>query len=350
MDNDRRKIRPRAGDSPLYFGSVRFFKNLIFIAVCVMILVPSLLAVKFYRQSIQPPPPEEAVPASADAPLTEENPEQLFEPEHTGTAARDGEAQPAHASDNGEAGSGEPAPAHEVPASADPPSYEALYPDFYAPQPYAATNRVENTIYITFDDGPSERTDELLKILAEKNVKATFFVVGQSDPTNLARMRKLVEAGHTIGMHSYSHDYAKVYSSVEGFLEEFYQIFTQIREATGVTPTVFRFPGGSINGYDGGFYQEIISEMIRRGFVPFDWNISSEDATTNGALPAEKLAKNVVEGAHGKVRGFVLFHDSSQKTTSPPAVAIAIDQLRDMGFEFAAITPDTLPVLYNYRH
>ncbi len=315
----------------MYFGSVRFFKNLIFLAVCVLILIPTLLAVKYYRLSEQQEVSADVEPPSHESTIAQSTANAVFEP--------DGSPQSASPAED-DAGA-------VLPAAADPPEYQNLYPDFYAPQPYCATERASNTIYLTFDDGPSDRTDEILRVLDEKKVKATFFVIGQSNEKNLVRMRKIVEAGHTIGMHSYSHDYATVYASVESFLGEFYKNFLQIREATGVTPTVFRFPGGSINGYDGGFYQEIISEMIRRGFVPFDWNVSSEDAV--GARESvDDIVNHVVNGAGGKVRGFVLFHDSSAKTTTAQAIGPVIDRLRAMGFDFAAVTPSTLPVLYSY--
>ncbi|MBQ9459523.1 MAG: polysaccharide deacetylase [Oscillospiraceae bacterium] len=317
----------------MYLGSVRFFKNLIFVAVCILILIPTLLAVKFHRQIEQlqaEPPVSEVTPD--DAPELN-SPDGTFEPDRRVPEQEPSDAEPSKDAE---------------PISADPPSYQSLYPDFYAPQPYGATVRETKMIYLTFDDGPSDRTDEILAVLAEKNVKATFFVTGKSDEKDLERMKRIVDEGHTIGMHSYSHDYATVYASVESFMEEFYKNFTQIREATGMSPTVFRCPGGSINGYDGGFYQEILSEMIRRGFVPFDWNISSEDAVTTHIQPAAQLAANVVRGANGKIRGFVLFHDSEMKKTTPQAVGTTIDQLRNMGFDFAAITPSTLPVLYNY--
>lgn len=346
MDACRQVIR-------LYFGSVRFFKNLIFLAVCILILVPTLLAVKFYRQLEQVPAaaPIETTVLPDDAPELK-SPDGTFEldnlppVEPQADPAAPSETEPGVETEPGTIP--EPDPAPDIPKPEDPPSYQELYPDFYAPQPYCATERVEKTIYLTFDDGPSERTDEILKVLADKDVKATFFVVGQSDPANLERMQRIVNEGHTIGMHSYSHDYAAVYASVEGFLEEFYKNFSQIREATGISPTVFRCPGGSINGYDGGIYQEILSEMIRRGFVPFDWNISSEDAVTSHVQAAGTLTANVVRGAQGKVRGFVLFHDSERKTSTPLALAPVIDQLREQGFTFSAITPTTLPVLYNY--
>lgn len=331
----------------LYFGSVRFFKNIIFFAVCVLILVPTLLAVKYYRQleAGAAAPQQQTEAASPDDAPELNSPDTVFEPDPQSTALPPAADPPAPPPES------DPEPIdHTLPESADRPAYEELYPDFYAPQPYCATERVENTIYLTFDDGPSERTDEILKVLAEKNVKATFFVTGKSDPKDLERMKRIVEEGHTIGMHSYTHDYAAVYASVEGFLDEFYRNFSQIREATGIAPTAFRCPGGSINGYDGGFYQEMLSEMIRRGFVPYDWNISSEDAVTAHVKQPSDLAANVVRGAEGKVRGFVLFHDSERKTTTPQALASVIDQLRDMGFEFAPITPTTMPVLYSYQY
>ena len=300
-----------------------------------MILTPSLLAVKLYHQLEQNTASAPPTTQADDAPELG-SPGAVFEPD---SPSSDG-SSPLQSSGG----------AHGVPLAADPPDYQNLYPDFYAPQPYGATERAENMIYLTFDDGPSDRTDEILAVLAEKNVKATFFVTGKSDEKDKERMRRIVEEGHTIGMHSYSHVYATIYASVESFLDDFYKNFLQIREVTGQSPTVFRFPGGSINGYDGGFYKEVISEMIRRGFVPFDWNISSEDAVTTRIQSASVLTANVVRGARGKVRGFVLFHDSETKTTTPRALGPTIDQLRAMGFEFAAISPSTLPVLYNYDY
>ena len=326
----------------MYFGSVRFFKNLILLSVCLLILIPTLLAVKFYRQAQGLIPLDGMVIVDNDA--AHGSPDEVFEPDPTSSPSESGEQISTQDASQSDWQNEIDAPV----AAADPPSYELLYDDFYAPQPYNATERIEKTAYLTFDDGPSDRTDEILAVLAEKDVKATFFVTGKSDPADLERMRKIVEAGHTIGMHSFSHDYALVYGSVESFLDEFHQNFVQIREATGVTPTVFRFPGGSINGYDASFYREIISEMIRRGFVPFDWNISSEDAASNRLVPTGELVENVVRNANGKVRAFILFHDSEPKSTSVQAVGPVIDQLRQMGYTLSAITPTTLPVLYHY--
>ena len=223
--------------------------------------------------------------------------------------------------------------------------YQALYPDFYAPQTYSATSSPDNTAYLTFDDGPSGNTDIILQTLQEENVKATFFVVGTDNADNLARMRRIVQEGHTIGMHSYSHSYKKIYASVEAFLKDMYQVFNLIKDTTGVTPTCFRFPGGSINSYNKAVYKDIKAEMIRRGFAPYDWNVSSGDASTTKYTP-EQLTGYVLNGIGSKSRIIVLMHDSSSKENTAQAVRQIIIGIREKGFIFAPLDYQTKPILF----
>lgn len=223
--------------------------------------------------------------------------------------------------------------------------YSSLYPDFYAPQAYSANSAPSKTAYLTFDDGPSGNTDVILQTLQEENVKATFFVVGTTDANNLARMRRIVQEGHTIGMHSYSHSYKKIYASVEAFLKDMYQVFNLIKDTTGVTPTCFRFPGGSINSYNKAVYKDIKAEMIRRGFVPYDWNVSSGDASTTKYTP-EQLTGHVLNGIGSKSRIIVLMHDSSSKENTAQAVRQIITGIRDKGFIFAPLDYQTKPILF----
>ena len=223
--------------------------------------------------------------------------------------------------------------------------YQALYPDFYAPQTYSANSAPNKTAYLTFDDGPSGNTDIILQTLQEENVKATFFVVGTVNADNLARMRRIVQEGHTIGMHSYSHSYKKIYASVEAFLKDMYQVFNLIKDTTGVTPTCFRFPGGSINSYNKAVYKDIKAEMIRRGFVPYDWNVSSGDASTTKYTP-EQLTGYVLNGIGSKSRIIVLMHDSSSKENTAQAVRQIIIGIREKGFIFAPLDYQTKPILF----
>lgn len=230
----------------------------------------------------------------------------------------------------------------------DGPAYQQLYPDFYAPQPLDASQAPAKVIYLTFDDGPSVQTGKVLEILERENIKATFFIVGRSGAASPDTLRAMVKAGHTVGMHSWSHEYKTIYASVEAFLEDMYKVFTLIRDETGVTPTCFRFPGGSTNSYDYGIYQDIVAEMLRRGFVPCDWNMSAQDATKT-PLPPEQIVANVLS-AGNVVRGVVLMHDSKPRATTVEALPDLIAALRQRGYTFAPLTPKVKPVMFNYKN
>ena len=292
-----------------YFGSVRFFKNMILLAVMIMIAIPTGISVYTIRE------------------------------------LHETEIKLADAIDQYEALSQSEMIWYGWEAESP---YAELYPDFYAPQPLSEGVRKQNVIYLTFDDGPSARTGEILDVLKEKNAKATFFVVCTQNENNQQMMKRIVEEGHTLAMHTGAHNYTKMYASVEAYLADMYQIFTQIKEVTGTTPSLFRFPGGSINNYNSGISHELIAEMLRRGFVPFDWNISSRDASTVKLLPAETIVENVVAEARNQSYGIVLMHDSAVKTTTAKAVGPMIDRLSEMGFTFEALTPETKSMLFAY--
>ena len=298
-----------------YFGSVRFFKNMILLAVLACIAVPTALAVRGHLRA--------------------------------GALERQAEALSARLAEL-EAQAVQPAELQADPLAAEPISYQALYPDFYVEEPMPEQTAVPGTMYLTFDDGPSDNTEEILAVLAEKDVKATFFIVTQGGDTAVARMKRIAEEGHTLGMHSWSHDYKKIYTSVEAFLEDYYQLFTLIRDQVGVTPTVFRFPGGSINGYNSGLYEEIIAEMLRRGFVYYDWNLSAQDAAT--VPPArEQILRGILDSSAGKRRGFVLMHDIARCDSTVEALPELIDGLREQGFTFDKIDRSVLPVTFSYH-
>ncbi len=227
------------------------------------------------------------------------------------------------------------------------PEYTALYPDFYAPAWEGETVDGGRVCFLTFDDGPSPNTDRILEVLDRYGVKATFFVVGTGrTAANQERMRQIAAAGHTLAMHSWSHDYKKVYASVEAFLEDAYQLYQYIYEVTGQYPRIFRFPGGSINGYNRGVYQEIIAEMTRRGFVYFDWNASAQDATLY-PRPASAIAADCLRGV-GRDLVVVLAHDSAARGTTVDALPAIIEGYQNAGYTLAALHPGVTPVTMGY--
>lgn len=169
------------------------------------------------------------------------------------------------------------------------------------------------TMYLTFDDGPSEEnTSRVLDILKERNIKATFFLVGENVEKYPEIARRIVAEGHTIGIHCYNHDYQNLYQSVESFVEDFERARRVVREVTGVETVLFRFPGGSVNSYNDKVYAEIIEEMTKRGYIYYDWNASLEDAVT-GAEPTQLLA-NGVETTLGRKKVILLAHDVVHNT------------------------------------
>jgi len=188
-----------------------------------------------------------------------------------------------------------------------PSSYTELYPELYC---YGTSDIIydadEDYLYLTFDDGPSKYTENILYYLDKYNIKATFFVVPSGSDECNRLLKKIADAGHTIGIHSASHVYNEIYASVEAYLEDFKTAYDRVYNATGIKCELFRFPGGSINDYNCYVRDEIIEEMTRRGFIYFDWNVDSEDAL--GATWTQ-MYTNVLSEVEGKTRAVILMHD-----------------------------------------
>lgn len=196
-------------------------------------------------------------------------------------------------------------------------------------------------MYLTFDDGPSEEnTGAVLDILKERGIHATFFVVGENVRKHPEVARRIVEEGHTIGIHCNVHKYKELYESVDSYLKDFQAAYEAVYEITGEKAVLFRFPGGSINAYNEEISQEIIEEMTELGFVYFDWNASLEDAV-RGAAP-EKLVENARKTALGRKKVVMLAHDIVYSTV------LCLPQLLDEFPEYRmeALNLDVEPIQF----
>lgn len=225
------------------------------------------------------------------------------------------------------------------------PAYTALYPELYATSSCRETLAPNYTVYLTFDDGPSVRTGEVLDILKENNIKATFFVTGQTSELAQEMMKRIVAEGHTIGIHTYSHEYEDIYASVEAYLADFDRIYNWVHEVTGVYPQIFRFPGGTVNSYNGQLYRELVAEMDRRGFVHFDWNAMCGDADGRPHTP-EELATNALAMV-GAQRAIVLMHDSAVRQTTVACLPAVIAGYRNAGYAFAPLAPQVKAITFD---
>ncbi|MDD3200247.1 MAG: polysaccharide deacetylase [Eubacteriales bacterium] len=224
-------------------------------------------------------------------------------------------------------------------------AYQELYPEMFV-EPAEAIKSDPDTVYLTFDDGPSARTTEILDILAEKKTKATFFIIGKEGEKQKEIMRRIVDEGHIIGIHTYSHVYDNIYSSVESYLADFNMTYNLIYETTGVKPEVFRFPGGSINQYNSLIYEEIIAEMTRRGFTYYDWNASSGDADSKAT--SKSVYDNSVRTSKDKKQIILLMHDSIGKSCTVTALPDIIQYFNEKELKFERITKEVRPVCFNY--
>lgn len=203
--------------------------------------------------------------------------------------------------------------------------------------------------YLTFDDGVSKYTNDILDILAKYNVKATFFPNWRSGITDYqAKYKRMVDEGHAIGNHTYSHEYKDVYSSLDGFISEVTKLNDKIEDLTGYRPTIFRFPGGSNNtvhkSYNTNIIQPAISALADMGMEYYDWNVDSGDAASSKGASKDTIVKNVLSGATYK-KIVILMHDTNTKGTTVQALPEIIEGLIEKGYSFGVLTDGSAPVV-----
>lgn len=226
--------------------------------------------------------------------------------------------------------------------------YQNKYKNLYVENSFSFKERESKVCYLTFDDGPSlTNTERILDILAEYDIKATFFVINHKGDEFDDLYRRIVREGHTIGIHSYSHDYKKIYESVDAFLADFNRISSKIEKLTGVKPNIFRFPGGSINTYNTDIYIPLAAEMLRRGYVYYDWNVGSGDAGYT-YVSKKEICNNVLNGMYKDGESIVLMHDSKDKNTTVEALPDIIEKLLSQGYKFKELDNDVKPIVFNF--
>ena len=198
-------------------------------------------------------------------------------------------------------------------------------------------------VYLTFDDGPSINTEKILDILDQYDVKGNFFVVG-TDSEDLRRMyKRIVDEGHVLCMHSYTHKYNEIYSSVDAFTKDLDKISSLLYEVTGKKPVYYRFPGGSSNSVSTIPMTEFIKVLDERGIEYFDWNVVAGDAT-NPMLPADKIIENSLCDLNEYEEAMILFHDLSNKTSTVEALPEIIEAIQAKDIPIAPIDDTTMKI------
>ena len=202
------------------------------------------------------------------------------------------------------------------------------------------------TIYLTFDDGPSENTIKILDLLKQYKIKATFFTIGGQDE---AIYKRIVKEGHTLANHTNEHEYSVVYKSTDAFWQSFEKHNAFIKKLTGKDNKIMRFPGGSnntvSNKYSYGIMNTLTKQAKEKGYIYHDWNVSSLDAVKN-TQDENVIVNTVLKEVRDWSRPIILFHDSSPKTTTVSALKRIIPELVGKGYKFDKIDESVTPVQY----
>ena len=202
----------------------------------------------------------------------------------------------------------------------------------------------EHKVYLTFDGGPDENTNEILDVLAKYNVKATFFVIGSESDEMKAVYRRIVDEGHTLGMHSYSNSYSTIYSSSDSFEKDVTKLNAYLKKVTGEKSQYYRFPGGSNNEISNVDMSEFIHVLNEKKITCFDWNVSAGDSASDYSV--QDIVTNVTEGVSKYKTSVVLLHDGDDKSTTVEALGPLIKALQKMKAKILPIDENTNVIQY----
>ena len=194
----------------------------------------------------------------------------------------------------------------------------------------------EKVAYLTFDDGPSrDVTPQILDILKQEQVAATFFVLGSRVELHPELVKREFDEGHYIANHGYSHEYSQIYQSRDTVFEEYAKTENVIRNALGnqnYNSYLFRFPGGSSGGRYASVKAEAKELLTSYGIANTNWNCLTGDA--EGKNTAESSFAYFQQTMQGQGSLIVLMHDANDKTYTVEALPSVISYLKEQGYTF----------------
>ncbi|XEC94282.1 polysaccharide deacetylase [Paenibacillus tarimensis] len=197
------------------------------------------------------------------------------------------------------------------------------------------------TVYLSFDDGPSDLTPLVLEILKREEVPATFFVLGALAEKRGDLVKRIVSEGHALGNHTYNHKYDELYNSFDAFWDQIQKTERILEEAAGIKPTALRAPGGTYGNFDSFYFYY----LDRAGYRLYDWNVDSGDAKQRN-VPASTIVKNV-KNSRLSHEMHVLMHDSTGHAETVIALPEIIKYFKELGYRFAAYDESVKPVVFS---
>ena len=206
----------------------------------------------------------------------------------------------------------------------------------------------ENPKTIVFTEGSDPRILEAASRLLASNFLSPV-LVGKEDEKSQAAIKRIVDEGHTLGMHSYSHKYMELYESLDSFKEDFEKQQNYLEELTGVKCKYYRFPGGSSNTVSKQDMRFFAYYLDSQDVVFYDWNVDSGDAA-NRHISIDLLVQNSTATIPRWKTSVVLMHDAADKRATVDALPKIIEMIQAMeDTELLPITEDTVPVQHLHR-
>lgn len=214
--------------------------------------------------------------------------------------------------------------------------------------PFNVSASEKKIIYLTFDDGPAGKvTKDILDILKNESVPATFFIIGNQIKGQEDLIRRINSEGHALGLHSMSHKRNSLYSSNEAFLKEMLQTQEIINSIVGFKPNILRFPFGCNNNcYK--MSQSMVNLLHENNFKIYDWNTDSGD----GAHPNASPISFIKNSKSSKDNVILLMHCAYMSKNSVKALPEIIKYYKENGYTFKLIdenTPEEFHFMKNYN-
>ena len=200
-------------------------------------------------------------------------------------------------------------------------------------------------IYLTFDDGATKNTSEILQILKDNDVPATFFFKTTEEKNSYDEViKQAYEEGHAIGiLTSTESSYVEIFKSAERYKEDMETSYNKIKDLTGQAPDVVRFPGGSRSSYTRGIYDQMIQMVEAKGLTYFDWTLCADKGSAT--MSKESIVANGTKISEGSDAVVILLHDNGNDNTCE-ALGEIIDFYKQNGYTFGKLTSSVEQVTF----
>lgn len=205
---------------------------------------------------------------------------------------------------------------------------------------------VVKKVYLTFDDGPGPNTEKILNILKKNDVKATFFVTGKKDDFSKKMYKRILDEGHTLGMHSYSHVFDEIYASKSAFKKDLEKIYEYLHDVTGEYSKFYRFPGGSSVKETKVPIDDLAEILEDKDITYLDWNVLSPDIRDTN-VGKKQMIKEIMKDVGKYDISVVMFYDTQTQPMTVKALSSVIKKLKEKKYEILPVDEDTAPIRHN---